>query len=301
MTRESKTKIVAVVGPTASGKTNLAIEIAKKFNGEIISADSRQVYKGLDIGTGKVTEEEKQNVPHHLIDTTSIDTVYTGKNFMADATTSIADISNRGCLPIIAGGTSFYLDLLRGKQSVAEVEPNESLRTELNKKSTEELFEELQYRDPARSETIDKQNKRRLIRAIEIIETLGKVPATKEEESPYEFLVIGLETEKEALREKFKERLEEWMKRGFEEEVEALMKNPIFQIRLTEFGFEYQLMSAYLQKEFDYLTLVQRFIEKNWQYAKRQITWLKRDNEIIWFALKDKASIFHHVETFLKK
>ena len=299
----AKPKIIAIVGPTASGKTSLSIDIAKKFNGEVISADSRQVYTGMDIGTGKVSKEEMAGIPHHLLDIRNPDEIYTAAEFKEDAKAAISDIRSRNQIPIIAGGTFFYLDQLRGKINSAPVEPNSEFRKTLENLTNEELFSKLQVKDPERAETIDKHNRRRLERALEIVDSIGKVPApAKSEYMPYKWLIIGVDVDKETLRNNFAKRLEGWLEAGFQGEVERLLQDrSISSTRFNEFGFEYTLMCDYLSKEISLDELKERFVQKNWQYAKRQLTWLKRDSEVEWFSPENREVILGRVEKFLQQ
>ena len=295
---EQKPRVISVVGPTASGKTSLSIEIAKQFNGEVISADSRQVYKGLDIGTGKVTSEEMSGVPHHLLDIVEPDEIYTANTFVRDAKSAIDSIAGKNHVPIIAGGTFFYVDILRGKMQSAPVEPNQTFRDSLEHYSNEELLELLRSKDSRRAEDVDPDNRRRLVRALEIIESLGSVPETEEVESDYEWLMIGIDIEKEELREKFAKRLTSWLERGLLEEVHEA-RDTLSHERFLELGFEYTLAAEFLDEQISKEEFFEKFVQKNWQYAKRQMTWLKRDNEIEWFKAKNHEVIFRRVEEFL--
>ncbi len=295
----SKPKIVAVVGPTASGKTALSIELAKEFAGEVISADSRQVYKGMDIGTSKVTPEEMDGVPHHLLDVVEPSEIFTGAEFVRLASNAIEDITNRGNLPIIAGGTFFYVDLLRGKMQAAPVAPDSDFRTTLEQYTNQELFELLQSKDSRRANTIEQHNRRRLVRALEVIHTLGAVPEQTETESPYECLVLGIDIEKEVLLKKFEQRITHWLANGFQAEVEQLQSEGISDARFQEFGFEYTLMLEYMRGEITEPELTEKFVQKNWQYAKRQKTWLKRDKEVVWLRPEDTDDASALVKKFL--
>ncbi len=297
---EEKCKVIAVVGPTASGKSGLAIKIAKTFNGEVISADSRQVYRGLDIGTAKVTAVEMDGVPHHLIDVVDVDQTYNAIDFTRDAAFAIKEISGRAKLPVIAGGTFFYIDTLLGRITTPEVPPNEALRTELETKTTEELFTQLQAQDPRRAAAIDRDNPRRLIRALEIVETIGTVPPTITVDCPYNVLTIGLGADKKTLRARYRSRAETWLANGFQSEVAGLLTQGVSRARLQEIGFEYTLMVDLIDGELTQDEFVQKFIEKNWQYAKRQLTWLKRDDSVEWFALGDARRINQRVHDFLQ-
>lgn len=297
-TEVTKPKVLAIVGPTASGKSGLAIALAKRFAGEIISADSRQVYRGLDVGTAKVTPAEMGDIPHHCLDIVDVSTIYTAADFKRDGTKAIEYIIENNHLPIIAGGTFFYVDTLLDKISHPAVPPNQALRAELEDLSTDTLFARLQKLDPVRAKTIDAQNRRRLIRALEIADALGEVPEPEVKETPYDTLTIGLTVEKEVLLKKLKARAEEWLSGPFETEVRALLENGVKRERLTEIGFEYLLMLAYIDGLLSADAFIQKCVEKNWQYAKRQLTWLKRDNTIKWFEPHD-PKIFELVQSFL--
>jgi tRNA dimethylallyltransferase len=295
---KQRSKIIVVVGPTASGKSSLAVEIAKQFGGEVISADSRQVYRSLDIGTAKITKEEMRGVPHHLLDIADPTEIYTAADFVRDGRTAIADVATRSQLPVIAGGTLFYIDSLLGRISYPEVPPNDALRAELEELPTATLVERLEAADPARAKTIDTHNRRRLIRALEIVAALGSVPPPRETAPLYDTLTIGITTDPESLRARFRERGTTWLQGSFRAEVEELLQSGVSRERLHEIGFEYQLMLEYIDGTLDESAFVQRFVEKNWQYAKRQYTWLKRNQSIHWFT-KDDPQIFEAVKQFL--
>lgn len=293
-------KVIAVVGPTASGKTSLSIEIAQRFGGEVISADSRQIYRGMDIGTGKITTAEMKGVTHHLLDVAEPTQVYSASDFARDATDAIEEILNCVRCPIIAGGSFFYLDQLRGKSQSAPVEPDEAFRNSLKDYSNATLLETLHAKDPARAAAIDPHNRRRLIRALEIVHTLGAVPPPAPAHSPYDWLIIGLTTTKDQLLSNYQKRITEWLKSGFAEET-ARLSSEVSPARFAELGFEYTLMAEHLDGHLTQDELIERFVQKNWQYAKRQLTWLKRDEEIIWEMPENRSAIFRHVEQFLKK
>lgn len=294
-----KPKVVAIVGPTASGKTSLSIAIAKKFAGEIISADSRQVYVGMDIGTGKITKEEMQDIPHHLIDITPAMKVYTGADFERDATIAILDITNRNCAPIIAGGTFFYLDLLRGKLHAAPVEPNEDFRNSLAHFKDDELFAQLQEKDSKRAGNIDPFNRRRLVRALEVIEALGSVPVSEPIESPFEWLIIGIDVVVDNLHHNIHARLKERLESGMIEEVKRLHDEGVTWERMDDLGLEYRYIAQHLQGNLTYDEMVVELEIKIRQYAKRQSTWLRKDKEIEWFDPADRPAIFDRIKTFL--
>jgi len=297
----SKPKVIAIVGPTASGKTALSITLAQKFNGEVISADSRQVYRGLDLGTGKVTTEEMADVPHHLLDIVDPKTdTYTGADFVRDASTAVADISSRGHLPIIAGGTFFYLDLLRGLRSSAPVPPNETLRAELEQKSTEELSAELTRLDPRRASTIDHANRRRLIRALEVINTLGHVPETTVADSPYDMFILGIDVPVDTLNERIYKRIIDRIEQGMIEETNTLHESGVSWERMASFGLEYRSIGSYLQGHLTKDAMIEELAAKTRQFAKRQRLWLKHDKSIIWLPFPvDTDKAVATVQTFL--
>ena len=298
----SKPKVIVILGPTASGKTALSIELAKLVDGEVISADSRQVYKGLDIGSGKVTEAEMEGIPHHLIDIADTGVRYSGADFVRDASVAINDIVARGKVPIIAGGTFFYTDLLRGRLQTASVPPNLPLQAELEKLSTEELLTKLVATDPIRAANIEQGNRRRLVRALEIIETLGHVPVPGTPDSEFDFLVFGIKIDRETLYKRIEIRLHDRLENGMQEEVTNLLANCVDPQRLIDFGLEYRYLTLRQHETLTYEEMIEQLFAKLRQFAKRQLTWLKRDKEIIWKEFPVKGTdLLPETEAFLKK
>ncbi|MFH0804219.1 MAG: tRNA (adenosine(37)-N6)-dimethylallyltransferase MiaA [Candidatus Zambryskibacteria bacterium] len=307
-------KLIVILGPTASGKSDLAVKLAQKHNGEIISADSRQVYKGLDIGTGKITKKEMKGVKHHLIDVSDPRKRFTASDFMHLTNYAIAEIVKSGKLPIVCGGTGFYIDALLGDKQIPEVPPNPKLRAKLEKKTTRELFEILKKLDPERAETIEKQNPRRLIRAIEICEAIGKVPKFKSRSMNYEVCKIGIAPitpsptpssynkrkglrkpslvvreggvsyffDENKLKARINKRIEKWFKMGLLKEVQNLHKKGLSWKRMAEIGLEYKIVSLFLQNKISKPEMIRRMQIETYQYAKRQMTWFKKDKSIIW-------------------
>ncbi len=296
---EKKPKIIAIVGPTASGKTSLSIALAQQFNGEVISADSRQVYRGLDIGTAKITTNEMSGIPHYLIDIVDINQVFTAHDFKVKAGAATAIILKNNKLPIVVGGTFFYLDQLRGHAGVAAVSPNSELRSELEKLSLEELCDRVATFDPALLETLETENPRRLMRAIEVLEALGHIPEPTKVENAYDWLVIALKVDKETLKARYRARAATWLEQGFLAEIEQVLASGVSRDRLREIGFEYTLGLRLLDKEISEKEFIDQFEQKNWQYAKRQNTWLKRDQEVAWFKPSQTEDIFSTVSKFL--
>lgn len=248
---------------------------AKARGGEIISVDSRQVYRGLDIGTEKVTPEEMQGVPHHLLDIRDPEERYSAGDFVRDASQLIEEIHARGKLPILAGGTHFYFDaLLHGLP--AEVPENTALRAELEKLSDEELFARVREADPRRAEELDPKNRRRLIRALEIIVTLGSVPRRRADSgSRYRSKWIVIDPPKEVLRERIDIRLKDAFARGLIDEVRRTRER-VGDARLNELGLEYRIVGEYLRGERSEDSLFPALSAKLWHYARHQKAWLRK-------------------------
>lgn len=299
MNNELKPKIIVILGPTATGKSSLAVQIAKKFNGEIISADSRQVYKGLDIGSGKITEKEMMGVPHHLLDIANPKRKFSVTDFKEKAEKAIEDILKRGQLPIICGGTGFYIQALVDNLVLPEVSPNISLRKKLDKKTPAELFEILKKLDPKRADSIERQNPRRLIRAIEIAKEIGSVPVLKKDSLKYSPLFIGLDLPDEILKQKIGTRLMERIKIGMIEEARTLHEQGLSFKRMIELGLEYKFLAKYLKGEITEKEMVSSLQIEIWHFVKRQRTWFKRDKRINWFEPSELKKIEKLVKDFV--
>jgi tRNA dimethylallyltransferase len=285
-----KKKILIVVGPTSSGKSALAVTLAKKFNGEIISADSRQVYNGLDIGTGKITKKEMRRVPHHLLDVASPKKIFTAHDFVKKAREAIEDIAGRGKLPIVVGGAGFYIDALVGRIILPDVGVNKKLRASLENKTAKRLFATLKKLDPQRAKTIDPHNMHRLVRAIEIAQALGKNPP-EHLEHLYETLWIGLAVPKETLEKKIHTRLLTRIKAGMVAEAVRLKKNGLSYKRMESLGLEYRSLARFLRGTVSRAQLIDELDIAIRQYAKRQITYWKRNKDINWFAPSERRAI----------
>ncbi len=277
-------RIIIIVGPTASGKTALAIALAKKLNGEIISADSRQLYRGLDIGTGKVTTAEMDGISHHLLDVADPSSTYTAHDFARDAREKIENILQRGKTPIIAGGTGFYVDTLLGRIQPAAVPKNQTLRDVLAEKSEDELFQMLQTQNSVRAEGMnnsERRNKVRLIRALEISagKPVASLPPTP---FPYPVIWLGLKPDMKQLREKIQRRLDERLAHGMVDEVRTLHAQGLSYARMESLGLEYRYLALFLQGKITEADMRTQLEQKIWQYAKRQMTYWKRNSQIRW-------------------
>ncbi len=294
-----KEKILVIVGPTASGKTSLAVWLAQRLNGEVISADSRQVYKHLDIGTAKITSEEMDGIPHHLIDIREPEESYSASDFMQDASLLITEIRERGHVPIIAGGTFQYVDALLGKQSIPRVSPNSKLRERLDMLGTSRLVTMLEEKDPVRARDIDRHNRRRLIRALEIIDALGKVPVPEKKDSPYDVFLIGLRMPAEILKEKIFTRLDTRINQGLVDETKKVLDRGMSKERLQEMGLEYRVALEHIDGLLTETEMRQKLKEKVWQYAKRQLTWLKKMEGVVWFEPSEREEMLKEVRKYL--
>lgn len=294
-----KPKIIVVLGPTASGKSASAVELAQKFNGEVVSADSRQIYKGLNIGTGKVTKKEMHGVPHHLLDVASPRTRFTVARFKTLAERTIDDIIARAKIPVLCGGTGFYIQAIVDGIVLPDVPPDPVLRKKLHKLSNTDLVALLTKLDLKRAPTIDPHNTVRLIRAIEIAKALGTVPAIIAQPK-YQTLQIGITTDDKVLREKIKTRLLERLKKGMVEEVKKLHEKGLSWKRMYELGLEYRYISLFLQEKISEDEMVTKLETEIWHYARRQRVWFKRDTRIKWFKIEQKKEIGKEAERFFE-
>ncbi len=282
-----------VLGPTATGKSDLGVKLAlrldsgqtkKEFsiNGaEIVSADSRQVYKGMDIGTGKITKKEMQGIPHYLLDVASPKRRFSVRQYQKLAFEAINKILKKGKVPLLVGGSPFYIYSVVEGWVFPKLKPDWQLRKKLEKKSVKELYRILKKLDPKRAKTIEAKNKRRLIRAIEICKQLGRVPPLKK--SPqYECLLIGIKKSGEELKKLIQKRLLRWLKEGLIDEVKGLRGSGLSWKRFDEFGLEYKWTARFLQKKASKKEMIERTQKDLEKFAKRQMTWFKKDTRINW-------------------
>jgi len=291
-------KLIVILGPTASGKSKLAINLAKKFNGEVVSADSRQVYKGMDIGTAKITKKEMKGIPHYLLDVVSPKKRFTVVQYRKLALKAISKIVKKKKTPILCGGTGFYIGAVVDGTVIPKVKPDWQLRSNLEQLETKELFKRLKKLDPRRAKTIEKKNKRRLIRALEIIiKTKQPVPSLQKKPLAYPVLIIGLR--KNNLKEIIQKRFFKWLKQGLLKEVKRLKKDGLSWKKIEEFGIHYRQASQYLQNKISREKMIENSLKELQNYAKRQMTWFKRDKRIYW--IKKQSEAIKLVKEFLNK
>lgn len=299
MTLNKKLKIIVIIGPTASGKSGLGIMLAQKFGGEIISADSRQVYQGMDIGTGKVTKKEMAGIPHHLLNVASPKNQFSAAKYKKLAEKAVAAIHQKKRVPIIVGGTGFYIDTLLYPELLSNVPPNQTLRVKLKKKTIAELSSQLKKMDKRAWTKIDQKNPRRLIRAIELVTALGSVPQNNFQERPdWEVLTIGLNPDHTLLKKKIRERLLARFRRGMIAEVKKLKQTGLSWRKLDDFGLEYRHIALFLQNKTSKTEMLKNLECDIGRYAKRQMTWFKRNKKIYW--LKSSTEAQKLVSKFLK-
>ncbi len=291
-------KVLVIVGPTATGKSALAVEIARKFDGEIISADSRQVYRGLDVGTGKIIKKEMRGIPHHLLDVASPKKQFSVAEYQTLAQNKIADILARGKLPIICGGTGLYVDAALGRAVFPEVPPNPALRAKLEQKSPEALFAMLQEIAPERARTIDRHNPRRLVRALEIASAGSNNNISIR---PYDnVLWLGLTLPLDILKRKIHTRLLTRInKQDMISETRRLHAKGLSWKRMEALGLEYRYLSRYLRGRITKEEMTAKLQTEIYRYARRQMTWFKRNKEIRWFAPSQKKEIFATIKNAL--
>lgn len=297
-----KPKVIVIVGPTASGKTELSIRVAKKLDGEIISADSMQIYKKMNIGTAKPTKEEMQGVPHYMIDIVEPSENFNVAKYKKMAEEKIEEILARGKQPIIVGGTGLYIDTLVNGIEFSEVENDfeyrKMLEEEVNKKGVDWLYDELKKVDPSAAETIEKNNIRRVIRALEIFKVTGKTKTQLDKESiketKYDYLIFGLFWSREELYKRVNKRVDIMIANGLLEEVKNLLAEDNFSKTALQ-GLGYKEVLEYFNGKVSYEEMVEKIKTETRRYAKRQITWFKRNKKIIWLDAKNKEEMLNEV------
>lgn len=308
-----KETVIAIVGPTAVGKTKLSIEIAKRFNGEIISGDSMQIYKGMDIGTAKIKEDEKQGIPHYMIDIKNPDESFTVVDFQSYVQQYISEITQRKKIPILVGGSGLYIQAALFNYNFARSKRSQKITKQLEKEiehyGIEPLYQRLIKIDPKQADKIHPNNHRRVIRALEIYETTGLTMSEYKEsqmkESPYNLIFIGLEMDRKLLYERINLRVDEMIKEGLLDEVEALMQQN-FDNKSSMQAIGYKEFIPYFRGEYNLERAIELLKRNSRRYAKRQYTWFKNKLEIKWYYItpetvdEDFKIIFNNLAGLLK-
>lgn len=286
-----KPKVVVIVGPTASGKTALSIELAKRINGEIISSDSMQIYKDMDIGTAKVTNEEMQGIKHYLVDFVRPDCRYTVSDFKKDSENAIKEILSKGKIPIVVGGTGLYVNSLIYGIEYQDMKFDEEYRNELMKIAETEdglkkIYEQAKNIDPEATYKISSNDKKRIIRILEIYKATGKTKTEQEiisrqNEVEYDFKVFGITMERSELYERINLRVDIMLKQGLENEVKNLIS------KYSEFptamqGLGYKEIVEFFDGKISHEEMIEKIKQESRRYAKRQLTWFRKNKETIW-------------------
>lgn len=289
-----KKKILAVVGATASGKTDMAISLAKEFDGEIVSADSMQIYKGMDIATAKPSKEEMQGIPHHLIDFLERDVSFSVADYVKLANEKISDIISRGKLPIIAGGTGLYIDSLLNNVKFSETKKDEEYCKSLKKfaeiNGNDELYKILAETDPESAVSIHPNNLVRVIRALEVYHTTGRKLSelkaeSRLEESPYDSFIIGLDySKRDILYDRINRRVDIMLERGLADEAGNLYLES-GKMKTASNAIGYKELIPYFENVQSFDECVDKIKQETRHYAKRQLTWFRKNQKINWFLL----------------
>lgn len=294
-------KLIVIIGPTAVGKTNLSIEMAKRYNGEIISGDSMQIYRGMDIGTAKITEDEMQGIPHHLIDIKEPEENFSVAEFQLLVRAKINEIAKRGKLPIIVGGTGLYIQSVIYDYQFSDVPGDEAFRLELEERAkqigNEALYKELQAVDPESAAQIHPNNVRRVIRALEIFHLTGKTmqdfQRKQQPDLMYETALVGLSMEREQLYERINRRVDIMVEQGLLDEVKSLYNQGLRNCQSIQ-AIGYKEIYDYLDGSVTWEEAVEQLKQNSRRYAKRQLTWFRNKMDVQWFDMT-------YVNNFSKK
>lgn len=284
-----KEKIIVIVGPTGIGKTNLSLTLAKQYNGEIINGDALQVYKHLTIGTAKITKEEMQNVPHHLIDFLEVEETYSASDFKQLAKEKITEIISRGKLPIIVGGSGLYIegllyDMSFGGNDSHQIEVRKRLEEEANVNGIESLYQKLMLLDKKATEKIQKNNKRRIIRALEVIEITGDLFSKQSyQDSLYDSYVIGLNTDRDVLYQRINQRVDIMLEQGLLDECQFILNEKYHLESQSLKAIGYKELFPYLYNQDTLDNCVSKLKQNSRRYAKRQLTWFRNRMTVNWY------------------
>jgi tRNA dimethylallyltransferase len=294
--------LIVVLGPTASGKSGMGIALAQQFHGEIVSADSRQVYRGLDIGTAKVTAEERALVRHHLLDVVDPQETYTVSQFQQQAIAAIEDILARGYQPFLVGGSPHYIQAVVDHLDIPSIPPDYALRAQLEARPLAELIAQLEEMDPQSAAMIDRGNPRRVIRALEVCLISGK-PFSQQRglaKPLYRCLLLGISWPRDVLYRRIDARVDERMQQGMVQEVRNLLDEGVSHERLEALGLEYRFISRWLRGEFaSEAAMVERLKYAIHDFTRRQLTWFRKDKRIVWLEGNDLVRAKEEVSRFL--
>lgn len=296
-----KPTVIVIAGPTASGKTALSISLAKKIGGEIVCADSMQIYQDMNIGTAKVTEEEKQGIPHYLVDFVSPKQRYSVSEFKKAAENAIEMIIKKGKVPIVVGGTGLYIDTLIYGIEFPEMEINEDYRKELQEQDLSELYEKAMQIDAEATKKISKTDRKRIIRILEIYKQTGKTKTQLEKESrkngvKYHYLVFALDMDRQKLYDKINKRVDKMIEEGLVQEVQNLLKKYSYFPTAMQ-GLGYKEVKEYLENHMTQEQMIEKIKQETRHYAKRQLTWFRKNKQTIW--LNAEKSIHDNVTQIL--
>ena len=304
-----KPKVVVIVGPTASGKTAISIELAKKINGEIISSDSMQIYKDMDIGTAKVTKEEMQGIKHYLVDCVLPNQRYTVSDFKKAAEEAIEEILSKGKVPIVVGGTGLYVNSLIYGIEYQDMKFDEEYRNNLMKKAEnpdglEQLWDEANLIDPEAMKIISKNDKKRIIRVLEIYKATGKTKTEQEAESrkngvKYDYKVFAINMDREKLYERINKRVDIMINQGLEQEVRNLL-NKYSNFPTAMQGLGYKEVKEYFDGKLSYEEMIEKIKQESRRYAKRQLTWFRANKDTIWLD-SEKNTIKENIDIILEE
>lgn len=285
-----KNPIVVIAGPTASGKTDMAIALAKKFDGEVINADSRSIYRGMNIGTSTPTRKEMKGISHHLFSFINPDGDFSVAEYKKLAIEKINKIQDKKKLPFLVGGTGLYIDAVVYDYKIPKGVPDKKLRERLGKKSLKQLLQELKRLDLKTFDTIDQGNKRRIIRALEVCIQTGRPFSGQKTriKLPFNILYLAIDISRQKLYEKIKERAETWLKRGFLREVKQLAKKYPAEIPAMS-GIGYKQFALYLSGKIYFDEAKEKLAQGDRNLAKRQLTWFRRNRDIKWVKDKERA------------
>lgn len=275
-------KLIVIAGTNASGKSGLGVELASRYGGEIVSADSRQVFRGLDLGSGKITPQEMRGVPHHLIDVCQPGDFFSMADFQRLAYAAIDGIQARGKLPFLVGGTGLYVDAVAEGYELSDRAPDLALRAELETHTTPELYQMLQEKLPGTE--IDPKNRNRVMRALERLAADDYHPGKRQPR--YEVLKLGVSWDRETLKQRIDERLERRLRDGMVQEVQGLLDAGVSREFLMKLGLEYRYLTRYLDGELTYEQMVLELGNAIKKFAKRQVTWFKKDPAIHWLDMR---------------